>query len=114
MTNELTEIAEALTEISGVRKVSRGWPKSFAAIPMIVISEMGNSILSTADDEEAETELSVFVRVFCVGVEACDGIASEVNNRMEALGYLRTSVYDDDSAEVRQKCLIFVKTIQKG
>jgi len=101
--NEISTIKVALSQISGVKLVTEGWPESFEILPCISISEAANTPHTFRDDRERTTELAYYVRIWAIIPAQRDSISSAVNDVMEGLRYTREFSYDEDGAGIRQK-----------
>ena len=103
--DEKPRIIRALSDIPGLARALPAWPDDWAALPCIVVSEASNMPADHRDDRERITELEYYVRVFAKRAEQIAQVASAVDDIMQDLGYSRNMVWDDDSAEVRQKVM---------
>lgn len=103
--NEAPIICNALQIIDTAKRITRGWPKDFETMPTLAVSEAGNTVADTRDDREYASELVYDIRIFATTSQEKDEIAPLVEEVMEALGYGRVNVYDDDTAAVRMKMM---------
>lgn len=109
--NEAEKIKTRLIGISGVKSVTRGWPKDFANLPCIAISKAADTPKDFRDDREYVAELEYYIRIFTERASAADAIAEAVDAAMEEMGYARTFSYDDDESEVRIAALRYRKYV---
>ena len=109
--NEAPKIKERLSQIEGVKSVTRGWPKSFAQLPCVAISKAADTPVNFKDDKEYITELEYYIRIFTNRVSDADALAETVDAAMEEMGYIRTFSYDDDDSEVRMAALRYRKYV---
>ena len=99
--NFYEELRTALSKVSGVKAVTRGWPKSFASknLPCIALEKASETPADYRDDREHVTEIEYYVRIFADKAEQTDALAPLVDTRMQKLGYQKTMTYDaGDSA----------------
>lgn len=101
--NEAETLRTALSDVEGVKSVTRGWPKSFASknLPCIAIQKASEVPADYADDDERLTEIEYYIRIFADKFEQADSIAPRVDETMERLGYRKTMTYDADDRAVR-------------
>lgn len=101
--NEADALRKALSQIEGVKSVTRGWPRSLASanLPCIAIQKAAETPADYRDDRERVTELEYYIRIFADQFAQVDAIAPAVYDKMEALGYQRTMTYDADDSRVR-------------
>ena len=109
--NEAEEIKLRLSDIWGVKSVTRGWPKSFENLPCIAISKASDTPVRFADDKEHIAELEYYIRIFTNRVQDADDIAVIVDEEMEKMGYTRTFAYDDDDSDVRMEAMRYRKYV---
>ena len=81
------------------------WPDDWAVLPTIAVSEAANIPADFRDDKERITELEYYIRVFANGSAERQRIASDADDVMTGLGYVRNFSNDDDGAGVRQKVM---------
>ena len=105
--DDKARIMARLDGITDVTDVLPVWPKVFTEKPIIVVSEASNKPADTRDNREYATELQYYVRVFASKAELLSRIASDVDDRMTDLGYMRMTCWEDDGKEVRQKVMIY-------
>lgn len=99
--NEAETIKARLIGISGVKSVTRGWPRSYEKLPCIAVSKAADTPVEYRDDREYMAELEYYIRIFTERASAADKIAEEVDAAMEEMGYTRTFAYDDDESDIR-------------
>ena len=99
--NEAEAIKTRLSDLEGVKSVTRGWPKSYARLPCIAISKAADTPTEHRDDREYAAELEYYIRVFADKAVQADSLAEMVDQAMEELGYARTFSYDDDESDIR-------------
>lgn len=98
-------VLAALEQIPGVTEALPAWPKDFARVPVIVVTEAGQEVADRRDDRRYLQQLEYYVRVFAKGTAQLTRIADAADDVMTELGYELTFAWEDDSAEVRQKVL---------
>lgn len=109
--NEAPKIKERLSQIQGVKSVTRGWPKSFERLPCIAVSKAADTPVQFKDDKEYLAELEYYIRIFTDRVSDADTLAEAVDKEMEEMGYTRTFSYDDDDGDVRMAALRYRKYV---
>lgn len=103
--NETEAIMEALSAVSGVASVTRGWPRANAAYPCVLVGEASNAPARYCDDSIMLCELEYDVRIFDKLSARKEKVASDVDDVMLGLGFERVLVYDDTNADVRMKVM---------
>ena len=101
MHNEAAVILERLSGLEGVQMVTRGWPKRLGRLPAIALNKAADMPVDFRDDGGHITQLEYDVRIFADRAAQADALCQAVDAQMEALGYVRTMAYDDDSQQVR-------------
>lgn len=108
---ELGRVKAALRSIQGALQVYTNWPKSFDALPCVLLTQAGESPADFRDDAEYLTEIEWYVRVFGSQETPHRAICKAVQETMTALGYQRTFRWDEGAADVRQTVFRFITTI---
>ena len=102
-------ILAALAAVWGVKKALPAWPKTWAELPCVVVTEAGNKPVDYRDDKIHVVELEYYVRVFTETAQERSTIASAVDDAMGALGYRRSFSWEEDGEGGRQKALRYKK-----
>ena len=105
LVDDKPRILDAIATVPDVKKALPAWPKTWAELPCVVVTEAGNQPIDYRDNKIQIVELEYYVRVFADRASEIAEISSVVDDKMVELGYERTMSWEDDSAEVRQKVL---------
>lgn len=113
MKNLKPQILKKLEEISDV-EVFYFYPQKWTNLekkPAISYYEMDNSISSKADDNEYSSNIAIQVDIWAKSSGKCSSLASEVNSKMEELGFERTLAVDlcEKETNIYHKTMRFEK-----
>ncbi|MDR1600419.1 MAG: hypothetical protein LBS11_11210 [Oscillospiraceae bacterium] len=89
--------AGVVTASGAPPRVTRGWPKTFEALPCLAVSEASNRVASWRDDGDYIQEIETDIRVFAVRADEIDALARQVESVMTRLDYRRALTYDSDA-----------------
>lgn len=112
-TNDIERVVAALSALSGVRRVTRGWPcqRSADTLPCIAVQKTGESGAGWRDDSEYLTKLEYTVRVFAALPEQADALSADAAQAMQALGYSRQFAWEETDGRVHQRLIRFVRYV---
>lgn len=107
--NELEEIRSALTQVPGVKSVTRTWPVGAYQLPCIAIARASQTPLDARDGSTYLSEVTVYVRIFTGTASEGDAIAPLADAQMEKLGYTCVFAADEDDGKVRIQAMRYRK-----
>lgn len=96
--NEAERIRAALSEVDGIKTVTRGWPVTMQELPCVAVTKASQVPLRYADGAAHVSELEYYIRVFADTATEADA-AVEVDTAMEQMGYRMTFAGEMDDGD---------------
>jgi len=89
MINLRSEVSAALNNITGVAKVSPGWPKDFKTLPCVCYEQVDNVPTVQSTDGEVASQIQYTVHIFANTLTDAESIAEQVDTNLTEIGLYR-------------------------